>query len=88
LAKQTIAINGGPRKNWNTGKLLRAALDGAESAGARLMTSCGTYQFDDYSRFYAPMFSEEHKRQHRESRFPADIKCAFDMGVRLAAGGR
>jgi multimeric flavodoxin WrbA len=32
--KRVIAINGGPRKNRNTVKLLRSALDGAESTGA------------------------------------------------------
>jgi multimeric flavodoxin WrbA len=30
-----IAINGSPRKNWNTGTLLKNVLNGAESAGAK-----------------------------------------------------
>ena len=30
-----IAVNGGPRKDWNTGTMLRSALEGAESVGAR-----------------------------------------------------
>lgn len=29
-----IAVNGGPRKDWNTGTLLKSALQGAESVGA------------------------------------------------------
>jgi multimeric flavodoxin WrbA len=29
-----VGINGSPRKTWNTAKLLRSALDGAESQGA------------------------------------------------------
>ena len=29
------AVNGGPRKDWNTGILLKSAVDGAESVGAR-----------------------------------------------------
>lgn len=29
-----VAINGSPRKGWNTEKLLKEALRGAESAGA------------------------------------------------------
>ena len=29
-----IAINGSPRKNWNTARLLEAALDGARAQGA------------------------------------------------------
>lgn len=30
-----IAVNGSPRKDWNTGTLLKSALEGAESVGAR-----------------------------------------------------
>lgn len=30
-----IAVNGSPRKDWNTGTLLKSALEGAESEGAR-----------------------------------------------------
>lgn len=30
-----IAVNGGPRKGWNTATLLKSALEGAESAGAQ-----------------------------------------------------
>ena len=29
-----LAINGSPRKNWNTAKLLQSALKGADSCGA------------------------------------------------------
>jgi multimeric flavodoxin WrbA len=32
---KVIAVNGGPRKNWNTDTLLQKALDGAKSAGAQ-----------------------------------------------------
>ena len=32
---QVIAVNGSPRKNWNTAMLLRQTLDGAESKGAK-----------------------------------------------------
>lgn len=31
---KVIAVNGGPRKTWNTATLLRSALDGASSSGA------------------------------------------------------
>lgn len=33
---KAIAINGSPRKNWNTATLLKKALDGAASAGAEV----------------------------------------------------
>lgn len=32
---KVIAVNGGPRKNWNTATLLQNALDGAKSTGAQ-----------------------------------------------------
>ena len=32
--KKLIAINGSPRKNWNTAKLLQSAMQGAKDAGA------------------------------------------------------
>ena len=31
---KVIAINGSPRKNWNTAKLLENALEGAKNKGA------------------------------------------------------
>ena len=30
-----IAVNGSPRKNWNTATLLQKALEGAEAQGAK-----------------------------------------------------
>ncbi|MDR1509518.1 MAG: hypothetical protein LBS53_07745 [Synergistaceae bacterium] len=36
--KKVTAINGGPRKNWNTAAMIRSALDGAESVGAKAET--------------------------------------------------
>ena len=30
---KTIIVNAGPRKNWNTSKLLKAAKEGSEAAG-------------------------------------------------------
>ena len=33
---KVLAINGSPRKNWNTGLLLKNALDGAALGGAEV----------------------------------------------------
>jgi multimeric flavodoxin WrbA len=33
--KNVIAVNGSPRKDWNTGTMLKSALEGAGSAGAQ-----------------------------------------------------
>ncbi|MDR1049717.1 MAG: flavodoxin family protein [Deltaproteobacteria bacterium] len=46
--------------------------------------SCDTYQFDDYSKFHAPMFNEPHKKEVRATQFPLDLRQAFEMGQRLA----
>ncbi|MBR0035377.1 MAG: flavodoxin family protein, partial [Synergistaceae bacterium] len=43
-----------------------------------------TYQFTDYSRYDAGMFSEAVKAEHREKVFPEDLKKAYELGKRLA----
>ena len=43
-----------------------------------------TYQFTDYSRYDAGMFSEPVKAEHREKVFPEDLKKAYELGRRLA----
>lgn len=42
-----------------------------------------TYQFTDYSRYDAGMFSEPVKAEHREKVFPEDLKRAYELGKRL-----
>lgn len=44
-----------------------------------------TYQFSDYSRYDASMFSEPVKAEHREKVFPEDLKKAYELGARLVA---
>jgi multimeric flavodoxin WrbA len=48
------------------------------------LTSCDTYQFDDYAKYHAPMFDAGHKKEVRASQFPKDRERAFQMGARLA----
>jgi multimeric flavodoxin WrbA len=43
-----------------------------------------TYQFEDYSKVYAPCFDPEHKAKVRAEVFPTDCEKAFRMGARLA----
>lgn len=45
---------------------------------------CNTYQFADYSRYAAGMFSEPDKRRHRDEHFPLDLQRAYELGARLA----
>jgi hypothetical protein len=45
--------------------------------------SCDTYQFRDYSKYYASMWDERHKAEQREKQFPIDLNNAYRMGQRL-----
>jgi multimeric flavodoxin WrbA len=42
-----------------------------------------TYQFNDYSKYVAPLFDESKKKLVKEIQFPKDCQSAFDMGVRF-----
>ena len=46
--------------------------------------ACDTLHFEDYSKFAAGTFNEEHKRKVRETQFPKDLQAAYDIGFRLA----
>jgi multimeric flavodoxin WrbA len=50
------------------------------------LCSYDTYQFEDYSKIYAPRFDREKKARTRSEVFPVDCQRAFEMGSRLAAG--
>ncbi len=47
--------------------------------------ACDTLQFEDYTKFAAGTFSEEHKRKMRKEQFPKDLQAAYDIGFRLAS---
>lgn len=49
---------------------------------------CDTLQTADYSKFNMAGFNENHKKAVREKQFPEDLKCAFEMGVKLGTGGK
>lgn len=48
--------------------------------------SCDTYQFTDYQKYYAGMFDERHKAEHRDRQFPIDRKNARALGGKIAGG--
>lgn len=52
----------------------------------KVLYSCDTYQFDDYSKYKVECFSEPAKAEHRESQFPVDLKNAFKLGAEMATG--
>ncbi len=37
MGKKIVVVNAGPRKGWNTDKLISEAAKGAESAGAEIL---------------------------------------------------
>ena len=47
------------------------------------LCSYDTYQFEDYSKVYAPRFDPEKKAKVRAEVFPNDCEKAFKMGARL-----
>ena len=51
---------------------------------SEFIASNDTYQFNDYSKYEASMFSEEHKARVKAEQFPIDCRKAFEMGARLA----
>jgi len=44
-----------------------------------------TYQFEDYSKVFAPRWDPEEKAKRRAEVFPQDCERAFEMGKRLAS---
>jgi multimeric flavodoxin WrbA len=53
---------------------------------AETVCSFDTFQFEDYSKVYAPRWDPEQKARRRSDVFPKDCQNAFEMGSRLASG--
>jgi len=49
----------------------------------KVLYSCDTYQFDDYSKYKMECFSEPAKAEHRDKQFPIDLHNAFALGSEL-----
>ena len=54
---------------------------------SKTLSCYDTYQFDDYSKVFAPRWDPEKKAKRRAEVFPDDCRRAFEMGKRLAAAG-
>ena len=50
---------------------------------SKKLCSYDTYQFEDYSKVYAPCFDPEKKKKVRAEVFPIDCEKAFKMGAGL-----
>lgn len=62
----------------NTARMIGMIFGGCET-----LYSCDTYQFTDYSKYYAGMFDEAHKAKHRDEQFPIDLQNAYELGRSL-----
>ena len=51
---------------------------------AETLCSFDTYQFEDYSKVFAPCWDPDQKRKRRAEVFPIDCRNAFELGVRIA----
>jgi multimeric flavodoxin WrbA len=63
--------------NWN--EMILERIFGASES----LCSYDTYQFEDYSKVFAPRFDPEKKAQQRREVFPLDCAKAFEMGARF-----
>ncbi|AET69559.1 multimeric flavodoxin WrbA [Desulfosporosinus orientis DSM 765] len=52
---------------------------------SEFIISADTYQFDNYSKYEASRFNENHKAKVKAEQFPLDCQKAFDLGVKLAS---
>lgn len=69
---------GGGAAFKNTSKMISMMLGSCET-----LYACDTYQFNDYSKYYAGMWDEKHKAEHRDKQFPIDLQNAYELGKRL-----
>jgi multimeric flavodoxin WrbA len=84
----TMNITESMMDEWGYSEMFRdhAAIFKILNGQVEYMASADTYQFDDYARYHAPIFDPVHKAEVKKNQFPEDLKRAFEMGARLAAG--
>ena len=69
---------GGGTAFKNTAKMIGMMFGSCET-----LYACDTYQFTDYSKYYAGMWDERHKAEVREKQFPIDLQNAYELGKSL-----
>ena len=62
-----------------------ASMIGMIFGSCELLYAGDTYQFSDYSKYYAGMFSEPHKEEVRKKQFPKDLQNAYELGKRVCS---
>lgn len=55
---------------------------------AETLCSFDTYQFEDYSKVFAPRWDPAKKQKRRTEVFPDDCRRAYEMGARLVESAR
>lgn len=48
-----------------------------------VLASYDAYQFDDYNKYYCPMFNIEEKKKHYNEVFPKDCELAYSLGQKI-----
>jgi multimeric flavodoxin WrbA len=79
-ATEEMAKERGFDHHISSNELIMERIFGASES----LCSYDTYQFEDYSKVFAPRFDPEKKARRRREVFPLDCEKAFAMGVRLA----
>ena len=76
-----ILTTGIPRENFHTA-LNQSITDTMNMiiGPVELIEANGTWQFDDYSKYDAPMFNVEERMKLRDELFPKDLQRAYEMG--------
>ena len=79
-ATEELAKARGFDKHIASNEMLLQLIFGASET----LCSFDTYQFEDYSKVFAPRWDPGQKARRRAEVFPIDCTNAFEMGVRLA----
>lgn len=78
LPEEPAKQYGYPERFANVERFLKLIFGSAE-----LLWCFDTYQFEDYSKYYAPRFDAKQKFERRRDVFPKDCEKAFALGRRL-----
>lgn len=77
--------NGARERGFDTRIAMYASILQALFGNAESLSCYDTYQFDDYSKVFAPRFDPEKKAKRRAEIFPEDCRLAFEMGKKLVS---
>jgi hypothetical protein len=82
MGRKLVAVNGSPRKQWNTAQLLAKVVEGARAAG---MDAKLVHLYDlDYGAYDSARFDPDAKMKRHREVFPQDLARAFELGKRMA----